>query len=474
MVRGVATVTAAATVVNTLRAPLAANSEPIRLAECFRRTHFEIATHPTLVRYARAWWKYDGVRYVEHDDESLIRDVYRFLDVVEIERRDKEGGVHRERVTAKSRIALEVQKALLKVMPMLGPNMPQWTMRYESDSPPEQFVACSNGLLDIRTLDLVQPTPRLFVTTSIGAAWDPKAASPTAWLAFLDGMWGDDKESIRALQQIFGYLLTPDTSQQKLFAIVGPKRSGKSTIARVLKALLGDEAVVNPTLGSLERPFGLAPFVGKTLAIIGDARLGGRGDQAAVVERLLSISGEDPISIDRKNRDPINVRLRTRVLLISNELPRLYDTSGALASRFLILQMTKSFLGEEDVMLERRLLAELPGIFRWAVEGRQDLAESGRFTMPVASEQAIVDLEGISAPHSVFLRDECVLDETREVEVGTLYEKWGSWCKNNGREPGNRQLFGRDIRTVIPTLKELQRRQPGGRVARFYAGVGLA
>jgi putative DNA primase/helicase len=469
----VAPVTAAATVLNALRAPLATNAEPIRLAEAFRKTHHEIGAIATLVRYARAWWRYDGIRFVELDDEQLVRDVYRFLDVVEVEKRDKEGGVRRERVTAKSRTAGEVQKALLKVMPMLGPNMPQWTMRYEADAPPEQFVACSNGLLDMRSLELVQPNPRLFVTTSIGAPWDPKAEPPKAWLAFLDSLWGDDRESIRALQQIFGYLLTPDTSQQKLFALVGPKRSGKSTIGRILKALLGDEAVVNPTLGSLERPFGLAPFVGKTLAIIGDARLGGRGDQAAVVERLLSISGEDPISIDRKNRDPINVRLRTRVLLISNELPRLYDTSGALSSRFLILSMSKSFLGEEDVMLERRLLAELPGIFRWAVEGRQDLAESGRFLNPAASEEAVADLDAISAPHTVFLRDVCRVGEGCEVEVGTLYKRWQDWCETNGREPGNAQVFGRDLRTILPQIRQSQRRQALNRV-RVYEGVSIA
>lgn len=468
-----ATVTAASSVANRLRAPLAVNTEPVRLAEAFRRTHFEIEENATLVRWARAWWKYDGVRFVEHDDELLLRDVYRFLDVVEVEKRNDKGEVWRERVTAKGRIVNEVQRALFKVMPQLGPNMPQWTKRFDDDPNPEYLMACANGLLDMRTLQLVKPTPRLFATTALGAPWDPNAPEPTTWLSFLRSIWGDDKESIRALQQMFGYFLTPDTSQQKLFALVGPKRSGKSTIARILKALLGDDAVVNPTLGSLERPFGLAPFVGKMLAVIGDARLGGRGDQAAVVERLLSISGEDPISIDRKNRDPINVRLRTRVLLISNELPRLYDTSGALASRFLILTMTKSFYGEEDTLLERRLLQELPGILKWAIEGRQDLAEAGRFIVPLASEQAVADLEAISSPISVFLRDVCVIDPAKETDVAQLYERWSSWCKSNGREPGNKQVFCRDMRTSIPVLREVQRSRPDKTRYRAYEGIGL-
>ena len=49
----------------------------------------------------------------------------------------------------------------------------------------------------------------------------------------LDQLWAGDSESIAALQEWFGYCLTNDTRQQKILMIVGPKRSGKGTIARV-------------------------------------------------------------------------------------------------------------------------------------------------------------------------------------------------------------------------------------------------
>jgi putative DNA primase/helicase len=470
-----ATMSGAETAIRMLHAPLASSREPLRVAEAFKRTHHEIDSHATLVRWAHMWWQYDGVRFIEIDDEALVRNVYKFLDVVEVEKRDEKGVVSRERITARQKTAGEVQKALLGVMPMLGPNMPQWTKRFSDDPSPEVLVPCANGLLNMKTLELVKPTPRLFATNALGCAWDPKAVPPVAWLAFLESIWGADKESPRALQQMFGYFLTSDTSQQKLFALVGPKRSGKSTIARILKALLGDDAVVNPTLNSLERPFGMAPFVGKMLAIVGDARLGGRQDQATIVERLLSISGEDAISIDRKNRDPVNVRLRCRVLLITNELPQLYDTSGALASRFVILTMTKSFYGEEDTRLESRLLAELPGILKWAIEGRQDLAEGGRFTVPLASAEAIEEMEARSSPLTVFLREKCVVHPDKRVEIDLLYEKYKAWCKDSGRDRvSDRTRFGAELRTVLPLVKTIQLRLENGSRPRAYEGVGLA
>jgi hypothetical protein len=63
-------------------------------------------------------------------------------------------------------------------------------------------------------------------------------------------------------------------------------------IGRVLRELVGVANCSGPTLASLGGNFGLWPLLGKTLAIVSDARLSGRGDTAVVVERLLSVSGE--------------------------------------------------------------------------------------------------------------------------------------------------------------------------------------
>ena len=65
-------------------------------------------------------------------------------------------------------------------------------------------------------------------------------------------------------------------------------------------------------------------------AIVSDARISGRSDAKVVVERLLSISGEDSLTIDRKYKEPWTGRLPTRFLVLTNELPKLTDSSGAL------------------------------------------------------------------------------------------------------------------------------------------------
>src|SRR5580704_9184179 len=111
-----------------------------------------------------------------------------------------------------------------------------------------------------------------------------------------------------------------------------PTRSGKGTIARVIRALVGLANVVGPTLASLSMPFGLSSWRGKSLAIISDARLSGRHDMAVITERLLQVSGEDAIEIPVKYEESVTSKLPTRIVILSNEIPKLVDSSGALAA----------------------------------------------------------------------------------------------------------------------------------------------
>jgi putative DNA primase/helicase len=284
--------------------------------------------------------------------------------------------------------AAAVAVAPLAAIDSLGP--PPW--------PAAEILPARNALVHLpsfvkRVCCTVPPSPRFFNAFSLDYDFDPAAKPPVEWLAFLRSIWGSESESIDCLQEWFGYLLTADTRQQKILMMVGPKRSGRGTIARVLKAVTGASNVVNPTLSTLARPFGLSALIDKPVAIFPDARLSSRPDNAAIVECLLSISGEDDQTIDRKHLAAWTGRLPTRFVLISNELPRLKDASGALASRLIILRFTRSFYDQEDTGLFDRLRRELPGILLWAVAGWQRLRLRGRFIQPRSARDLVAAMD---------------------------------------------------------------------------------
>jgi putative DNA primase/helicase len=338
---------------------------------------------------------------------------------------------------------------------------------------PHELVPMANGLLRVDDRVLLPPTPRFFCPYALPYDYDPEAPPPERWYQFLNELWPDDQESKDLLQEFIGYLLVPDTSQQKMLLVVGPPRSGKGTISRMTRDLVGHHNFAGPTLAGLGTNFGLQPMIDKPVAIISDARLSGRENNATVVERLLSISGEDPLTIDRKYKTAWVGPLPTRLIILTNEVPRLDDASGALANRFLILQMTESFLGAEDPTLSAQLRKELPGILLWALDGLDRLRERGHFVVPKRSDEIVRELADLSSPMRAFIRDCCVIDPLATVSVDDLFDEWTLWSRDRGVDKVTKQVFGRDLHAAVPNLDTTQSRRAGTRQRR-YEGIGLA
>lgn len=360
-------------------------------------------------------------------------------------------------------------------------NAPSW-LDADPPFPAHETIATPNAVVHLPSFIAgkectIPPTPKFFSFNALDYPFDRDAPRPVAWLNFLAQVFLGDNPSIEAIQEWFGYLLTPDTSLQKILMLIGPKRCGKGTIVRVGTALIGASNVANPTLGSLATQFGMECLLGKTAAFITDARLSGRTDIATVVERLLSISGEDNQTVDRKHRPSVTTNLLTRFTLVSNELPRMRDSSGALSGRMLILPMTQSFYGREDPALTVKLLRELPGILLWAIKGWARLRERGHFLQPENGLEMTQQMDDLASPIGAFLRECCVVGSHHEVPVDRLFNRWKTWCQSEGKDHvGDKTTFGRDLRTVIPTLTNPQRRVPDSETNerhRIYVGVTL-
>jgi putative DNA primase/helicase len=350
---------------------------------------------------------------------------------------------------------------------------PAWVVVRSGPRSKALHIAVANGLLDVETRELIDHTPAFFNLASVPFAYDPEAAEPKRWLEFLADLWPDDADSISALQEFFGYVISGRTDLQKMLLLVGPTRGGKGTIVRILTLLVGSANVAGPTLSSLATNFGLAPLIGKPLAVISDARLGGSNIHQ-VVERLLSISGEDTLTVDRKFREPWTGRIGARIVVLSNELPNFGDQSGAIVGRFVALVLTKSWLGKEDVSLERSLVAEAPGILNWALAGLARLDDRGRFTEPTSSVEAVITMRDTASPTSAFVRDLCEVGSGNMVSVDSLWSAWKTWAEDNGMtRPGTKQVFGRNLRAVIPGLKVIRPRSDEDGRERQYAGLKL-
>jgi putative DNA primase/helicase len=233
------------------------------------------------------------------------------------------------------------------------------------------------------------------------------------------------------------------------------------------------DKVVGPTLVSLTKDFGLQPLIGKLAAFIGDVRLSPNVDQSKLVERLLSLTGEDGLSVPRKNLTDWNGGLFTRLVLASNELPHFSDASGAAAGRVVMLWMKTSFFNREDTSLGDRLKAELPQIAAWHAKGRARLFARGNFVQPESAREKIQQLEDMGMPVAVFLREACIVGPGRLVPKEALFLAWRAYCARNNMHPGDSVTFGRNLFATDAGIKESRRRGPNGKQFQAYAGIAL-
>lgn len=360
-------------------------------------------------------------------------------------------------------------------------DMPVWLVPGDENKilidPPMQpldIIVCQNGLLHAPDRLLWRHTPRLFNTFCLGHDYISDALMPGVWLAFLRSIWDDDQESIDTLQEMFGYLLTHRNDLQKMFVLYGSKRGGKGTIIKVLQALLGQGNTTPTSMSDMSTDFGLSNLDGKAMAFMSDLRFRGRDDGVAV-ERLLKISGDDTVMINRKYREPYEAHLACRFLIVSNELPQLYDESGALQSRMIMLRFEKNFqeLGVLDSTLQERLLSRdvLPGVLTWALQGLDRLNARGCFVQPESGAEELVAMEELSSPTLRFITECCEVGRNKIIPRQELFSAWKVWCSETDHRSSSDSSFGRNLTAAVPSVR---RTRPGPKGKQIYSYDGVA
>jgi len=334
---------------------------------------------------------------------------------------------------------------------------------------------------------LIPHTPQWVSTVCLPYDFDSQARCPT-WESFLDQVFENDHDKVNLLQEWFGYCLMHDTSQHKLMVLTGVPRSGKGTTMRVLEALVGVENSAGYNLHSLADKFGLRKLVGKLVAFVGEVNLAHSRDKYRILETLNSIVGEDKVDVEEKFKaEGMSQKLPVRFVIACNDMPNFVDPSGALSARLLLLDYQLSFEGREDRGLERKLVAEVSGISNWALAGYARLRKNGTFTLPPKSQALVNQFRRENSDAYAFMEDCLVVDQgidpgnlgsirftdkSASVSSKKLEARYLQWCQENNIENPSLKWLCRNLKTILPKLRE-ERRMVTGNRERYYFGIAL-
>ena len=370
--------------------------------------------------------------------------------------------------------ALDAVKSIIHLPNQANTKPPIWFESYAANKPDaSKLVSLKNGLFHLEDLILIPHSLGFFTQNSLPFEYDQSATCPR-WDSFMRSVWPNDQQSIDTIQEMFGYILSGDTSQQKFFNIIGPRRSGKGTINKVLVALLGQHNTVAPQLEELCDTFGLQPWLGKLLASFTDARAPER-NRSAVVSQLLRIVGGDTITVNRKNKEAWNGYLPTRLVVYSNEVLHLTENSNALTGRMIVVRMTETFYNKEDNELFNKLEKELSGIFNWAMQGlARRLARGGHFIQPETGKGYLELMAELGNPIGTFADDALVFDPVATVPKDDVFTAYKKWALNKSIPPGTELVFKKRFMAAVQEhAVEAVRERANGNTQHLYRGVKL-
>lgn len=338
------------------------------------------------------------------------------------------------------------------------------------------YVAMKNGVLDLDALIADQDeymlphSAKWFSTVSLPFPFDPEADCPR-WKAILEHNLDSDQQLIASLQEWAGYLLLPDTGQQRFLLMEGEGSNGKGVYMAAMTAMLGQDNVSNVSLEVFGDRFSRTDTIGKLANVCGDCE-----ELDKVAEGYIkSFTSGDRMYFDRKGVSGINCVPTARLMIACNERPRFRDRSNGIWRRVLLIPWKREI---EESMKVRNMdkadwwerSGELPGILNWAVAGLHRLRQQGRFTDAEASREAKADyqseMNSARAFLAEFVEEANPLEGDSPIRADFLYGLYSKWARHGNQHPFAKPTFGKEVFRRFKSAKKGQFREFGNHSTR--------
>jgi len=338
------------------------------------------------------------------------------------------------------------------------------------------LIPIENGLLDLRTLELVPYDPTKVFTFKIGTKFDATADCPK-FKAFLNQVLPIIDEQC-LVQEYAGYTLLPSFPHHKFMVFVGGGRNGKGALIRTLQGILGKENVTSIRLEQLDGNyrFAVANLYGALMNVCSEPST----RQPFATELLKQITGQDTLDAEMKNKQkPLKFTSFAKFFIQANHLPIVNDTTLSFWDRVLILEFKETFTDEKGNRLEdveKTWLEdeeERSGILNWMIAGLKRLTENSRFTHTKSQDEMILVFKQASDPMGAFLTDpkECIYGPNLYTTRDNLYNRYKEYVENLGLEIEPPRRFADRIRRLAGVVDRRKRVQ--GTNERVWKGIGL-
>lgn len=323
------------------------------------------------------------------------------------------------------------------------------------------------GVIDLKSGALAPHDPKNYFTKITAVEYSENADCPR-WTAFLDDIFGGDKDLIRYVQKAVGYSLTGATSEQCAFFLYGTGRNGKSTFIDIIRDIFGDYAA-NIQPETIMARSNQSTAINSDIARLKGARLVTSvepNEGVRINEGLLKqLTGDDTVTARKLYGDEFEFKPEFKLWMATNHKPVIRGTDTGIWRRIHMIPFTCVIPeGKVDRRLKYKLSAELTGIFRWAVEGCLLWQKEG-LKMPRAVLEEVREYRREMDVISAFVEDKCTVGKGLSVKSSQLFAAYLNWAEQNNEYRMSSTKFGMELAKRFEKVK--------GRGCNYYSGITL-
>lgn len=314
----------------------------------------------------------------------------------------------------------------------------------------ENLVNMTNGVLKTNEGNLYPHNPGYYMTTQLPFDYDPSACAPT-WDYYLEsalvypGSNRHDPSEACFLQEAVGYSLSDSVAHEATFWCFGRGSNGKGVLFHVLENLSGT-AFTALNFNTMKRDqYQLADLVGKRLALCSESNVTDEPLEDALIKSLIS---GDLIKARQIYGEPFAFKSKAKLWWSMNHLPVVVDSSDGFFRRLNIIPFNQKFERSKDLSLREKLLAELPGIFNWAIEGWRRLQQRGHFTECKQIVEATRIYRRESNTIQMFIDERCEVKLGLLAAAAPLYDDYKAWSYQFNYRPYSYRSFKRGVENL--------------------------
>lgn len=422
------------------------NDEPMHVARSILETRYKTPNgKPGLRFWQKSFYQWYGGQWVKRDERWMENDLYVALENVEYEVRESGRRSVTERFAPNKNRVAEVARCIEVIQQVHVEGAPCWLGAQPAPSSKlDHCVAFQDVVVDVAaTAQRWDGTgPVEWVTFERTEDYFDPVVLPVRWEDARDPEyyreklteWFSEPESRELWLRVFGVLLMPTQKYERAPVVLGRARGGKSTNMRLVKRLLGP-AFFGTTMEAMIRPHGLEGMEGARCIVVNECTQLQNAAGQTFSGTWKNIVGRDETAINPKNKGQFRCVLPGKIVMVSNEIPKLPNKGEGMSSKMLFVNFDNSFRGREDFEMDQKLDQELAGIARMALEAAVRLERErdpgAKWPEGSRSRRVLDEFRLLNNPMDAFL-------EARFVKMGgqfatrdVIVRQWHDWVSSN-------------------------------------------